>query len=107
MKTINQILKELEDAGMNPDEIQQESTRIMKESIGTRLKLQGPPNPQLIAGLNTDHIMALFKWLIDIILAGATETERREAWDSFQEYRDWDITARHYNAYVKTNEETK
>lgn len=105
MKTIQTILKELEDEGCSPDEIQQRSTQIMRDSIATKLKLQGPPPPQVVAGVNTDHMLALFKWIIDVMMADATQDERDEAWNSFELYRNWDITARHYDAYVQTVKE--
>ena len=105
MKTIQTILTELGDAGYSPDEVQQQSTQIMRDSINTKLRLQGPPPPQVLAGLNTDHMLALFKWVLDLVLAAGTEQEREDAWHAFEQYRNWDITARHYNAYVKAHDE--
>lgn len=107
MKTVKEIVETIEKEYPDYDSIQvrDAATQEMRRLIATKLKLEGSAlNPARLAGVNTDHIMALFKYVIDLIFANATDEQREEVWEDFIGYRDLDITARHYDAYVQTGE---
>ena len=106
MKTVHELFEEIKAEGVPEDKIREEHTKRMKSLIETKLKLQGPPPPQLIAGINTQHIIELFRFVIDLVMATSTEDQYDQVWEEFNKYREWDITARHYDAYVQTQGES-
>ncbi len=102
MKTLKEIYDEVQAEVTDPNAVRYEAMQRMKQTIQTKLKVQGPPPPQVVAGVNTQHIMALFRYVFELIYASATDDALEEAWKDFDEYREADITARHYDAYVQT-----
>ena len=103
--TPQEILDQLAEKGVPEDERREAATQEMKDIIQTKMKLQGPPPPQLIATVNTDHIMALFRLLIEWIHAGEPEEVVQAALEEFVGYRDFDITTRHYLAYLRMEDD--
>lgn len=105
MKTIQQFVDELKEEGVAEDEIRHELTSRLQEAIANRIKLAGPPPPHIVNGVGQEHLGALFGYVISLIYAASTDAEIERVLNDFQEFRDFDIAARHYQALFYQGEE--
>lgn len=100
MKTIQELVDQLKEEGVEDERIRSEVTEVMRTAIRNRMELTGPPNPAIMAGVGQEHLGALFGYIISLIYAASTDEEIERVLYDFTEFRDFDITARQYQTFL-------
>lgn len=100
MKTISEVTDEVVAEGVEPEDVRKTVTERLRDTLRSRIEVTGPPNPAIMAGVGQEHLGALFAWVISLIYASASDEELERVLAEFEEFRDFDITARQYQAFV-------
>ena len=100
MKTIQDLIHEAEENGIPQDDMRDHLTETMRESLRNKMAIMGAPNPAIMAGVGQEHLGALFAYIIEMIMVAAPDAQVEAAVNDFQSFREFDITARQYQAFI-------
>ena len=98
MKTIQNFIDELKEEGYDDEQIRPVLTERLQKAIADRLAIVGAPAPDVVNAVGQQHLGACFGWVISLVMAGSTDDEIERAINDFEEFRRFDIAARHYQA---------
>lgn len=98
MRTIEELIEDIEEANVPENARRQALTTLMRDLSEEALRRNVKPDPDVLRAVANEHLNSNFRWLIELILADAEQEFVQEVLAEFNEQSEFDMASRIYLA---------